>query len=1149
MRHAPAAATGTTRSLRQRAGAALIAATAMTLALVLPAGPAAAAAAVPVGSLDSAAVAGDGSITVAGWTADTDSAKTSLRVDLTDNGLARTWLIANGSRPDVAAAHPALGAAHGFTFRLAVGDGTHQFCVVAENFGAGPNPTLGCRSLTVHNNPSGTMSAALISGNTATFTGTATDANSSAPVVVSGYLDGRRVLYTTASNAGHGYSLTVPVGEGSHSVCLYAINLGPGNNTRLGCQSLLIRNNPLGALESAGQLPAGVQVSGYAIDLNTSAPIAVWAFVDGGYVARSTASISRPDLQSRYPGAGIDHGYSMLLTLTAGSHTVCLWAINTGPGSNVQLGCRKITVQNNPIGMLDSAIQLPTGVQVSGWALDLNSLAPVTVSFTVDGHPAGSVSAAVPRPDLASHYPNAGVNHGFALVLAVPAGRHLVCASATNLGAGADSRLNCAIVTVRNNPLGMLDSATQVPGGLQLRGWALDLNSAAPVSVFLYVDGRYLTRSAASAARPDLIAHYPTVGGDHGYALIVPVGPGRHTVCAYAINTGPGVNTLLRCLVVRLKDLPLGNAEYLQQTPGGVLVTGSAMDSYLTSPVTVRIYLDNRLAAIGTANKPRSDLASRYPNMGAGHGYSIVAPVPVGRHTVCSYAINPRHGTNLGMRCLPVTRLANPVGSPAVIARSGLTDTITVSGWALDPDTTAPIQLHVTSDGVDTQTVNANLGTVAAAQAWPLYGVAHGYSAGIALDSGEHTVCVIAHNVGTGADTPLGCRLIATSGEGAPATPVAPTAWAGSKSVALGWTAPRSANATITKYLITIVQRGTVITVGGTATGATVGSLTNGAHYTFTIRAVNSFGAGSAALTGAIPTNIPPQVTPAPVSTSHYLRNLTGNLASDAALMRSMGASDANHNPSGHSYLVLLQIGGQDELNHGALLSATSRFVSYPGVVSAVKAYLDGYATRQRPYAPLTLAIGTNNDVDVSASAGISWARNVVGPVVVYAAGHHPGMAIAGANDMEPGFSATVSQTRSWLAGYLSATGSRFVFNGSADGCSTGVPGGRCNNGWTMGDLQWLSGGAAPSRTISLPQIYNYAMPLQWKYISLTGTGAGRPRIYFGGPLTELTACSQAGSCGSISNVDAWSRLWSAISSTPATRQFQMPHGTDLRIN
>ena len=152
---------------------------------------------------------------------------------------------------------------------------------------------------------------------------------------------------------------------------------------------------------------------------------------------------------------------------------------------------------------------------------------------------------------------------------------------------------------------------------------------------------------------------------------------------------------------------------------------------------------------------------------------------------------------------------------------------------------------------------------------------------------------------------------------------------------------------------------------------------------------------------------------------------------------------------------------------------------------------------------------------------------------------------------MEPGFSASVGATRAWLSGYLSATSARFVFNGSADGCSTGRPAAaRCNNGWRMSDLQWLAGGASPSRTISLPQIYNYAMPLQWKYISLTGTDAGRSRINFGGPLTEYTACAQAGGTAAASPTPTpgtSSGRRSPPARPPARRQ--LPNGTDLRIN
>jgi hypothetical protein len=602
---------------------------------------------------------------------------------------------------------------------------------------------------------------------------------------------------------------------------------------------------------------------------------------------------------------------------------------------------------------------------------------------------------------------------------------------------------------------------------------------------------------------------------------------------------------------VNLQNNPVGQVQAAPQYPGGVTLGGWVLDPDVTAPITVRVYADGKWVSTGVANVSRPDLLAGYPYQGGNHGFSVFTPLAPGPHLLCAYGMNLASGTgNTRFGCIHVSRSVTPFGASTGIVRSGFSNSVRVTGWALDPDSLGAVPVHVTVDGIDRLTLPANVAWGGTLARFPLYGGSHSYSGTITLDPAEHVVCAIAYNVGAGSSNlPLGCTRILTSGEAAPAAPIELTAWPGSKQVTLSWTLPRSTNAPITGYYMTVNPGNRTAPVHGAVTSVVATGLTNGVHYTFTLRAINSLGVGSGASVAGLPTNIPPQTSPAPVSTSHYIRNITGNLSTDAALMRTMGANDAAHNPSGHNYLILLQIGGQDEADHGTLLSATARYVSYPAVVSAMKAYLDGYATRQKPYAPLTLAVGTNNDVDVSTSAGISWARNIVNPIASYAATRHPGIIIAGANDMEPGFSASVGATRNWLTGFLSATSARFVFNGSADGCSTGTAGARCNNGWSMADLQWLSGGASPTRTISLPQIYNYAMPLQWKYISLTGTNAGRARINFGGPLTERTACAQAGSCGSIGNVDAWNRLWSAISSTPATRQSQLPNGTDLRIN
>jgi hypothetical protein len=72
------------------------------------------------------------------------------------------------------------------------------------------------------------------------------------------------------------------------------------------------------------------------------------------------------------------------------------------------------------------------------------------------------------------------------------------------------------------------------------------------------------------------------------------------------------------------------------------------------------------------------------------------------------------------------------------------------------------------------------------------------------------------------------------------------------------------------------------------------------------------------------------------------------------------------------------------------------------------------------------IALGTNNDLDVSQSSGASFANRVVDPVVRYAS-KYAGMTIAGANDMEPGFRATYAQSSAWLTGYLGATQAPYV--------------------------------------------------------------------------------------------------------------------------
>ena len=99
------------------------------------------------------------------------------------------------------------------------------------------------------------------------------------------------------------------------------------------------------------------------------------------------------------------------------------------------------------------------------------------------------------------------------------------------------------------SPFGYLDSVTRVGSGqVRVQGWAIDAHTSGPLQVHLYSDGRGVLALTANRERPDLAVLGR--GTAHGFDVVVNVGTGTHSVCAYAINVGPGSNVLLRCLQV-----------------------------------------------------------------------------------------------------------------------------------------------------------------------------------------------------------------------------------------------------------------------------------------------------------------------------------------------------------------------------------------------------------------------------------------------------------------------------------------------------------------------------------------------------------------------------------------------------------------------
>jgi hypothetical protein len=195
----------------------------------------------------------------------------------------------------------------------------------------------------------------------------------------------------------------------------------------------------------------------------------------------------------------------------------------------------------NPSGAFESIHRGPGGIVVSGWAVDPDSPSPIEVEVEVDGITVGRITADVPHPGRGAH--------GFDALVPVRSGSW-VCVSAVNIGAGTgNTQLGCRAFAIVVDPFGAFEALTETGTTVQVRGWAIDPDTASPIDVHVYVDNVFTGGATAHHSRPDVAAAYPRYGDLHGYDLSIPASPakGAHLLCIYTINTGLGANTQLGC--------------------------------------------------------------------------------------------------------------------------------------------------------------------------------------------------------------------------------------------------------------------------------------------------------------------------------------------------------------------------------------------------------------------------------------------------------------------------------------------------------------------------------------------------------------------------------------------------------------------------
>ena len=204
----------------------------------------------PVGAVEDVQT-GFASVSVYGWGYDKDTADPIAMQINVDDMKAGTG-DAEVPRPDLSSKIPAAyGTTRGYGVTVPAAPGSHKVCSWGINQGYGSNVQFGCATVTVSGMPVGAVEDIHATGSNLGVWGWAIDPDTGDPISVQVYVDGVLVGNNIANanrpdiaasypryGAAHGFGVQFPLSPGQHQVCSYALNIGYGDNTLLGCNTI-----------------------------------------------------------------------------------------------------------------------------------------------------------------------------------------------------------------------------------------------------------------------------------------------------------------------------------------------------------------------------------------------------------------------------------------------------------------------------------------------------------------------------------------------------------------------------------------------------------------------------------------------------------------------------------------------------------------------------------------------------------------------------------------------------------------------------------------------------------------------------------------------------------------------------------------------
>ena len=564
--------------------------------------------------------------------------------------------------------------------------------------------------------------------------------------------------------------------------------------------------SPIGSVDAMTTGAGSITVSGWAADPDTTAPIAVHLYVDGAGKASVPADDQRADLASALGATNTGHGFSRTLTgIGSGQHDVCVYGINVGAGQNTLLECRVVTVASNkPSGVLESVTGGEQSIAVKGWALDRDTTAATWYKVQVDSVGAVSATADVKRADVAAANAGAGATVGFSRTISnVAAGKRTVSLWTQDKPGSGWVKVAEKQTTVTAKPTatgavqGAFESAKTGVGTIAVTGWAVDPDTYAPVNYKVHLDGVGIATGSASTARSDIAKRFPKWGSDTGLSrTLTGVAPGKHTVRVWYQDLPSGKYRDFGSKTVTVPAPPSTGATGRTGTVTGafesatvgtnsIAVKGWAIDPDRYDPVKVKVHLDGVGARTGTADVVRTDLAAKTTGRTAKVGLALtLTGVSAGKHSVRVWYQDLPSGKykDFGSKTVTVAGpkptpkpTSTPTPSPSGTGRTGTVygsfdaavggkGTVRITGWAIDPDTSAPVKVKVHLDGVGARTATAGATRTDVERVHP------GWGSDVGLDTqltgvapGKHTVRLWYQDLPSGKYKDAGARTVTVS--------------------------------------------------------------------------------------------------------------------------------------------------------------------------------------------------------------------------------------------------------------------------------------------------------------------------------------------------------------------------------------------------